>query len=140
VLPQIKDFVDTWEDSACVTQVSVRLQRAGYWHMTPELVWAHAVALRELGAELKVIPRGELEFADVWHEGCAQAVPLFILDDNPDYRELFAEASKPLDALVFGGHGHLREPLPPLVMVDACKLVEQTNVFRDAFYRGLLDG
>lgn len=59
-LPPARLFLEVWERSGSLTEVSCRLRRRGYVDVDPQLVLLIAQRLRRLGVGLKVIPQGEL--------------------------------------------------------------------------------
>lgn len=70
-MKNIRKFARVWESSGSVTEVSVRLHRLGYKHISPEVALVFSYTLRGMGWRLKEMPRGNLpDF--VWDACAAQ--------------------------------------------------------------------
>lgn len=114
-------FAHAWENSDSITEVSVRMRKAGYFEFDPELVREYARALVDQEVELKTIQRGELpDFCEMAppetsdSRECAAAQLLNLLAEIADYAD---RPQQPLRVYSFHhtAHAHPAGPVSDCV-------------------------
>jgi hypothetical protein len=113
-------FVWAWENSSSVTEVSVRMNRLGYFEFDPNLVLEYARALHDQGVELKAVCRSELPAYVEAPQVCTAEMPrpsivLFeeLAHDPPSETILVLDARsnsrRPYDYFVCYQHGGMEK-------------------------------
>jgi hypothetical protein len=80
MFPTPEQFVEAWQESSCITEVSVRLTKLGYPSMTPKLCLLWATAMKQMGVRLKRIPRPEIPAVPVEALKTPEKVDMALLD------------------------------------------------------------